>query len=91
MEKETEINDAPAWYRKAMDVPYEDHMVNVEGVDIHYLTWGEAGRPGLVFVHGGAAHAHWWTPWLPSSRKSTVLPLLTFQVTVTAEDVNRIR
>ena len=61
MEKETEINDAPAWYRKAMDVPYEDHMVNVEGVDIHYLTWGEAGRPGLVFVHGGAAHAHWWT------------------------------
>ena len=36
-------------------------MVNVEGVDIHYLTWGEEGRPGLVFVHGGAAHAHWWT------------------------------
>ena len=48
MEKETEINDAPAWYRKAMDVPYEDHMVNVEGVDIHYLTWGEAG---LSLIH----------------------------------------
>ena len=42
MKKETEINEAPAWYRKAMDVPYEDHMVNVKGVDIHYLTWGEA-------------------------------------------------
>ena len=91
MEKETEINDAPAWYRKAMDVPYEDHMVNVEGVDIHYLTWGEAGRPGLVsstavpLMHTGGL------TWLPSSRKSTVLPLLTFQVTATVEDVNRIR
>ena len=46
MEKETEINDAPAWYRKAMDVPYEDHMVNVEGVDIHY----EASTTEMVIV-----------------------------------------
>ena len=31
------------------------------GVPIHYLEWGDAGRPGLVLVHGGAAHAHWWS------------------------------
>ena len=28
---------------------------------MHYLAWGEPGRRGLVFVHGGGAHAHWWT------------------------------
>mgnify|MGYP003309194901 CR=1 FL=1 len=57
----TEFHDAPAWYRRAMDVPYEDRTTEVAGANIHYLTWGEEARPGLVFVHGGAAHAHWWT------------------------------
>ena len=52
---------APAWYRHALDVPHEDGTVDVAGTGIHYLAWGEPGRPGLVFVHGGAAHAHWWT------------------------------
>jgi len=28
---------------------------------VTYLAWGEPGRSGLVFVHGGGAHAHWWT------------------------------
>ena len=51
----------PAWYTAAMAVPYTDRTVSVGGVDIHYLVWGEPGSPGLVFVHGGAAHAHWWT------------------------------
>lgn len=44
-----------------MAVPYEERSVTVEGADIRYLAWGERGRPGLVFVHGGAAHSHWWT------------------------------
>ena len=44
-----------------MDVPYEDRTTVVDGANIHYLCWGEQARPGLVFVHGGAAHAHWWT------------------------------
>jgi len=57
----TTRQDAPAWYRHALDVPHGDSTVDVDGAAIHYLTWGEPGRPGLVFVHGGAAHAHWWT------------------------------
>jgi len=32
----------------------------VDGCRIHYLRWGQAGKPGLCFVHGGFAHAHWW-------------------------------
>jgi|TARA_B110000263_G_scaffold193868_1_gene172007 pimeloyl-ACP methyl ester carboxylesterase len=55
------FHDAPAWFRRALDVPYTDCNTTVDGAGIHYLAWGEPGRPGLVFVHGGAAHAHWWT------------------------------
>mgnify|MGYP002725526890 FL=1 len=60
-EVQTPDMTAPRWYSDAMSVPYEDRTVHVGGADIHYLVWGEPDRPGLVFVHGGAAHAHWWT------------------------------
>src|SRR3954463_4509627 len=54
--------NAPDWFRRALDVPYDDGEVVVDGAEVHYLAWGERGRRGLVFVHGGGAHAHWWTP-----------------------------
>lgn len=53
--------DAPDWFRRALEVPFEDGTVEVGGADVHYLAWGDPGRRGLVFVHGGGAHAHWWT------------------------------
>ena len=53
--------DAPDWYRDALAVPRTDEATQVDGCAIHYLAWGERGRRGLVFVHGGGAHAHWWT------------------------------
>ncbi|HEX7743287.1 MAG TPA: alpha/beta hydrolase [Sphingobium sp.] len=38
--------------------------MTVEGCPIHYLFWpggqAKAGR-GLLFVHGGGAHANWWS------------------------------
>ena len=28
---------------------------------MHYQRWtGDASKPGLLLVHGHAAHAHWW-------------------------------
>ena len=53
--------DAPAWFRRNLAVPFTDEVVAVDGCPIHYLAWGEPGRRGLVFVHGGGAHAHWWS------------------------------
>ncbi|CAN5605594.1 alpha/beta hydrolase [soil metagenome] len=53
--------DAPDWFRRALAVPVADETIEVGGCPIHYLAWGERGRRGLVFVHGGGAHAHWWT------------------------------
>ena len=52
---------APDWFRRAIEVPFEDGSVAVGGTSVHYLAWGTPGRRGLVFVHGGGAHAHWWS------------------------------
>jgi pimeloyl-ACP methyl ester carboxylesterase len=55
------MSTAPSWFRRALDVPFADQRVLVDGASIHYLAWGDPGRRGLVFVHGGGAHSHWWT------------------------------
>jgi pimeloyl-ACP methyl ester carboxylesterase len=52
---------APGWFRRALAEPFRDEQVTVAGAAVHYLAWGAPGRRGLVFVHGGGAHAHWWT------------------------------
>lgn len=62
----SEVKSAPGWFKRTLEVPFKDCIVNVDGVPIHYLLWGEqqekeADKPGLVFVHGNGAHAHWWT------------------------------
>jgi pimeloyl-ACP methyl ester carboxylesterase len=58
----TVLAHAPEWFRRAVAVPSGDREVEVAGCRVHYLVWGEPGRRGLIFVHGGGAHAHWWTP-----------------------------
>jgi pimeloyl-ACP methyl ester carboxylesterase len=71
--------EAPDWFRTAIAAPYERRVVEVEGCPISYLAWGEMDRPGLVLVHGGAAHAHWW---------SFLAPLLTSTYRVLAPDLS---
>ncbi len=56
---------APDWFRWAIDHPREERCVTVEGCPIHYSLW-PAQRPiphprGLLLVHGGGAHANWWS------------------------------
>ena len=50
----------PAWFQRAVTTPREDRSVTVAGCPIHYLRWGNPGKPGLLLVHGSGAHAHWW-------------------------------
>ncbi|HEX5776176.1 MAG TPA: alpha/beta hydrolase [Caulobacteraceae bacterium] len=52
---------APAWFETALGHAPERTTVEVEGVPIELLTWGEVGKPGLVFLHGNGAHADWWS------------------------------
>ena len=55
---------APAWFEQALAAPFASHFVEVEGCRIHYLLWpgddARAENRGLLFVHGGGAHANWW-------------------------------
>ncbi len=54
----------PGWFRRALAVPYDNRFITVDGTRIHYLLWADrdsADKPGIVFVHGNGAHAHWWT------------------------------
>ena len=60
------MSDAPGWFTRAIDTTPESHRIDVGGTSIHYLAWGERDLPGIVLVHGGAAHAHWWDHIGPS-------------------------
>jgi pimeloyl-ACP methyl ester carboxylesterase len=52
----------PAWFTEALDAPRTESDVEVAGTPVHWLDWGrDPEAPGVVFVHGGAAHAHWWS------------------------------
>lgn len=57
----SESGTSPAWFISALEQSRRDAVVDVAGTPIHYIDWGTAGNPGLLFVHGGAAHAHWWS------------------------------
>jgi len=55
-------SDPPDWFARAIQTPFEDRRVVVDGAAIHYLYWADDdSKPGLVLVHGNGAHAHWWT------------------------------
>ena len=51
---------APEWFQRAIDTPYEERFVSVDGTRVRYQRWGDAGQPGLLLVHGNGAHAHWY-------------------------------
>jgi pimeloyl-ACP methyl ester carboxylesterase len=37
----------------------------INGLDLHYLETGRTGAPPVCFLHGGAAHAHWFDRVIP--------------------------
>jgi pimeloyl-ACP methyl ester carboxylesterase len=60
------MTDTPDWFWSAIEVESTAEKVEVAGIDVNYLTWSEHGKPGLLFVHGHNAHAHWWDFVAPS-------------------------
>ena len=70
---------APQWFLDALATTPEHGEVAVDGVPIHYRRWGVTERPGLVLVHGGAAHSGWW---------DHVAPLLAGEYCVVALDLS---
>jgi pimeloyl-ACP methyl ester carboxylesterase len=56
---------APDWFEWALAQPSEEGAVTVAGAAIRYSAWGQRGRRGLMFIHGGRAHRNWWRPFAP--------------------------
>lgn len=52
--------DAPEWFLKAIETPYETGETNVHDTQIQWQRWGDLTKPGLLFLHGNGAHSHWW-------------------------------
>ena len=54
----------PSWFDWAVTLPCDSRSVSVEGCDIHYLRWptpvDRDPKRGILFIHGGGAHANWW-------------------------------
>lgn len=55
----------PSWFEQALAWEPDTGAVDVDGAAITWRSWGEPGRPGIVLVHGGAAHARWWDHLAP--------------------------
>lgn len=71
--------NAPQWFLDAIATVPEVGETDVDGCRIHYRRYGQLDRPGLVLVHGGAAHARWW---------DHVAPLLAGEYCVVALDMS---
>ncbi len=65
--RKTEPVDGPLpdWYWQAIAQKPESRFSETREGRLHYLAWGgkaagDAEKPGLLFVHGYRAHAHYW-------------------------------
>ena len=70
---------APQWFVDTVAALPESSFVECDGARIHYLRWGDRKRPGLLLVHGNAAHAYWW---------SFIAPFLARDYNVAAMDLS---
>lgn len=59
---------APQWFLRAVADEPAVGQVEVEGARIRYLWWAGGPGPATLLVHGGSAHAHWWSPLAPLLR-----------------------
>ena len=50
----------PDWFWHCVDNRPRVGQIEVDECDVVYKSWGEAGKPGLLLLHGMFAHSHWW-------------------------------
>jgi pimeloyl-ACP methyl ester carboxylesterase len=56
-----DVPESPAWFQWALTEAPERTRVIVDGAEVEVLAWGRRGDPGLLLLHGFAAHADWWS------------------------------
>ena len=79
LKAETDAAAPPAWFTQALSAPVAERVTVVDGVPIAYRMWGDnRSGPGVVLVHGGAAHSRWWDhigPLLAIDRRVVAIDL----------------
>ena len=98
--------ETPEWFDWAVARPVASHFVSVGGCPIHYLLWPEddprEARGGLLFLHGGGAHANWWrfiAPFFTGSHRVAAYDLSgmgdsgarkAYSATIRADEINAV-
>ena len=71
-------SETPKWFLDAIAQKPDTKTVKIKGSKISYNCWGEKNKPGLIFVHGGMAHADWWnfiTPYFLKTHRVIAMNL----------------
>jgi len=71
-------SETPKWFLDALAQKPDIKTVKIKGSKISYNCWGEKNKPGLIFVHGGMAHADWWnfiTPYFLKTHRVIAMNL----------------
>ena len=54
----TPPSEIPKWFQDAVSARYEEGWTEVRGCRVHYLRWGDAGRPASCGARRRGA-PHW--------------------------------
>jgi pimeloyl-ACP methyl ester carboxylesterase len=68
----------PAWFTRAIGVRPQSGSLTWSGTEINFLMWGPGDTPGVILIHGGGAHAHWWdhiAPYLARDQRIVAVDL----------------
>lgn len=52
-----DVKSSPPWFEQALGTPRSEGWVDSGGCPIHYFSWGDPTRPGVLLQHGFLAHA----------------------------------
>lgn len=60
--------EIPQWFWNSIETKTDSACLDIAGCEVNYRKWSEAeaGKKGLLFVHGHNAHSHWWDFIAPS-------------------------
>lgn len=47
----------PPWFEQALATPRQEGWLDSAGCPIHYFSWGDPAKPGVLLLHGFLAHS----------------------------------
>ncbi len=76
--RSSRVEGEPEWFARALNTPSESSSIEVDGININCVCWGNQSLPGVVLIHGSNAHLEWWrfvAPFLADQFRVVALDL----------------